>query len=151
MELLFKVEDATYADPLKGIPNKNSRRYKAVANEGYSDTVYTWSLRRYAGSVEDHMNFFYYYGMAEQVGDLTYKKVLKHINSSQWYNFEYEPQEGDYLSINYKYRCTDRPGKHRPFLPYTFFAFIFKNGDWTYESYYDVKLQLIAEGVLYII
>jgi len=74
MELVFKQGDPELVDPLYGVPNKNSRRYKKIWLNNYHDIVYTWKLSRYIKPNEmSHM--FSYYSMHEYIGGLHYADV----------------------------------------------------------------------------
>ncbi len=147
MELVFKQANPALVNTLHAVPNKNSRRYKKLWIESYGESAYTWRLSRYVKSYEGQM-MFSYYPMYERLGELQYTDVLSHLNNTEWFDFDYEPQNGDYLTIDYQYRIARNPGKYTTTgIPY-FMAFTHKSGEWVYQRYYDEVLECITEGIL---
>jgi len=147
MDLFFKKGDQVLVDPLHGMPNKNSRRFKKMWLENYHDMVYTWKLSRYLRPYQGYQ-MFSYYNMDERLGELYYVDVLLYLNTTKVFDFDYESQEGDYLTIYYQYKVSQKLGKQRLPDMSQFMAFKYEAGQWVYEQYYGDELEVLTEGIL---
>lgn len=121
--------------------NKNSRRYKKKLDINEKNE-YVWSLKRFVGETSFHE-------MGEMgrlilpssdIGNgLTKEFVLKKLNETNCFDFEYLPKEKDGLSIEVK-------GNFHLYL-----AFTFINKKWTLEIVSDPfneVVENIAKGKL---
>lgn len=157
MELLFKVEDfPILQDPLKGVPNKNSRRYKELRDNINMPYVYTWHLKHYRGGwyhnegtidwQPDLKNF-------PSAGIITSEEFIRNLNEWKCFgDMDYLPVEGDCVTIKYcavqlSYASTpDRPNLWTD----SWMQAIFRDRKWARERYYHEILDLVAEGIVYI-
>ena len=99
----------------KVIHNKKSRRN--AMNPQQEVKSYRWSLQKIAGLAEHSMDGLLMEPDYEFSIELTDERILAAMNSRNCFDFEYEPQEGDSLSISEK-----PSGK--------FMQFLFKDGSW---------------------
>ncbi|TPG45229.1 hypothetical protein EAH81_01095 [Flavobacterium pectinovorum] len=116
----------------KVVHHKNSRKSK---NKRLND--FTWTLDRCLGFSNTTMDGMGYMPEKALSEDLTNERMLVDLNSKNCFDFDYEPQEGDNLSI---YTPKNHIRKH--------LSFIFENGEWIADSYlpFMYKLEKINYG-----
>jgi hypothetical protein len=153
MELLFKIEDfPVKTDPLTGVPNRNSRKYKDVRDAMQPEYIYEWNVSHYLGREVHSGDIDFQPDLRNfpSVGVISSDVFIKNLN--QWKCFgtlDYLPLEGDCVTIRYSY--VDFAYKGKPNLStLEWMQAIFKDGIWVRDRYYHEKLETVAEGILYI-
>lgn len=157
MELLFKVEDfPVRIDPLIGVPNKNSRKYKDVRNAFEPEYVYTWELDHYHGWEDDPFLLSFQPDLRNFpfAGEVTSDIFIENLNNWKCFgNLDYLPLEGDCMTI--KYCSVEFATKSHPNRPNlgceSWMQSVFKDGKWVRERYYHPKLEPVAKGIVYIL
>ena len=125
----FKLCSCSRDELIETIHNKNSRRYKNLVNQTNPSKI-VWTLHQYEGT--------HYSGMdglliapADKLDDLfTAEYVKNELNNRNCFDFDYSPKEGDYLELKFQQTPKEARLDDGKFLP-----FIFKNGQWTINSY----------------
>jgi len=155
MELLFKVEDYPVRfDPLKGVENKNSRRYREIRESIKPEYVYTWSISNYLGWEDNPLVLSFQPDLRTfpSVGIISSDEFIRNLNDWKCFgNLNYLPLERDCVTINYCY--IDFYNEARP-KKYSLFTIewmqaLFKDGKWIRDRYYHAKLNTVEQGVLY--
>ncbi|MBM6499243.1 hypothetical protein H9X54_008000 [Flavobacterium macrobrachii] len=120
------------------IHHKNSRKNKKVFNRNeYESKEILWSLQKYIGEEIYNGIDWQYQGSAQELSNgLTALKIVSILNSDYVFDFDYEPNENDLLSIKLDYLKSTLKGKSRPFIG-EYISFIFKNGKWEINNGYD--------------
>ncbi|MFY7731564.1 MAG: hypothetical protein ACOVRN_18735 [Flavobacterium sp.] len=155
MELLFKQEEFPVRhDPLKGVPNRNSRRYKSIRDSIEPQYVYTWSLERYLGE-ELYSSFDFQPDLRTfpAVGIITSEDFIRNLNDWKCFgNLDYLPAEGDFVTIRYCFVdfSTNRHPDSSNLWTISWMQAIFNNDKWIRDRYYGCNSKLIAEGLVYI-
>ncbi|MEZ4923550.1 MAG: hypothetical protein R2780_10290 [Crocinitomicaceae bacterium] len=135
---IFKQDQVeTTAKPI--IHNKKSRRNKD--NSNLIEDVWLWGLYRYKGLKEN--------SWMEQVTTtalldsdsqrIDSKKFLDKLNSSDCFDFEYNPKEGDTFRILHESRQIIR---NRKFIGRSNISFVFRESVWVEEKYEDENIEL---------
>lgn len=121
----------------KIIHNKNARRPKRK-RRSKRRMEYVWQLYNHVGLYELYMEGTYDVPYIELSEDLTGEKVLKTLNTSNCFDFEYIPKEGDCLIIRIRDKWYYR------------MDFVFKDGNWVEEQYspVDNKPEGLLNGII---
>jgi hypothetical protein len=155
MELIFKVEDfPVRVDPFIGVPNKNSRKYKAVRDAIHPEYIYTWEVCHYEGWEDDPFMLTFQPDMRTfpSAGIITSEAFISNLNQWKCFgNLDYLPLEGDCVVI--KYCSVEFATKWNPDHPNLgceeWMQSIYRNGKWVREKYYHAKLETVAKGIVY--
>ncbi|QGK74237.1 hypothetical protein [Flavobacterium sp. SLB02] len=110
----------------KVVHHKNSRKSK---NKRRND--FTWTLERCLGPSKYTMDGMGYLPDKTLSEDLTTEKMLIDLNSKNCFDFDYEPAEGDNLTI---YTPENNIRKH--------LSFIFQNEEWIDDYYLPFKYEM---------
>ena len=135
----LKLCSCTTNDVTDTIHNKKSRRYKNHLKQNNPSNI-IWTLHKYEGTE--------YLGIdgvliapADKLDDLITAEYVKlELNKENCFDFAYSPQEGDYLEL--KFQRTNTKAK---FDDYKFLPYIFRNGQWTidsYNSFYEKTVEI---------
>ncbi len=124
--------------------NKNSRRYKKQIEKKYPRRI-AWTLDRYEGTYNSEMD-----GMmitpSDKLDELfTAEYVRSELNARNCFDFDYVPNEGDYLTFRFNFSKKEARGREFHYMPY-----IYKEGNWTVDFYcgFSAKLAEINKGRL---
>jgi hypothetical protein len=117
---------------------KNSRRNKTVWDRSkYEEKKVVWSLNKYAGKkVYDGIDWQYQGSSKELNEELTALKFVDKLNAENLFDFQYQPEDNDYLHIRIEYVNEEIKKKSRPYIG-AYISFIFKKGKWTINEGYD--------------
>ncbi len=117
-------------DPKVVVHNKKSRIHK-----NNQSIEYHWTLFKFLDMAEEREMGKYLFPINDIGHGLTADFVLNELNSGNCFDFEYQPSEGDNLSIN----KTDSA---------TRIEFIYKNGKWEEDHYspFDYKKEKFDNG-----
>jgi hypothetical protein len=140
----LKLCSCSAGEKIEIIHNKNSRQHKKYMDEQYLRRI-VWTLDRYVGE--------HYLGMdgmmrapADKLDDIfTAEYVKDELNRRNCFDFDYIPNEGDYLVM--RYNLTKKKAKGRE-LHYT--PFIHRAGKWTIDRHsgFHIKTEEIHHGQL---
>ena len=144
MEIRFIERDENFV-PVK-YP-RNTKEEKLIFKEIYLEAEYKWYLSRYVGEWDLDFNFSHAVPL-EKVKDLSVEYLLDILNNNYCFDFDYEPEEGDILDIQYDYKYPDlRHMPNRYFIRCST-CIMFRDGKWIFDRYYDVKLKSITQGFI---
>ncbi|WP_343632740.1 hypothetical protein [Fluviicola sp.] len=101
------------------IHNKNSRRNRG--NNATEQRSYRWTLNKITGLSEQTMDGLLMEPDQAFNRELTDETILTELNDRNCFDFEYEPNEGDSLTLSEKHS-----GR--------FMSFLFENGKWRIGS-----------------
>ncbi len=119
--------------------NKNSRRAKKEFEENNPDKL-VWTLYKYEGQAWIGMDGMMVPPAAKLRDEFTAESVLMELNSRNCFDFEYQPNEGDYLALRNDTIMSKRANVDDKYLP-----FIFTNGAWTinyYNTFYEKTVEI---------
>lgn len=116
---------------------KNSRRHKTVWDRNkYEEKKVVWSLHKYVEKKVDD-GIWQYRGSSEELNkELTAAKFVEELNTENLFDFEYLPEEKDYLHIRIEYVNEEIKSRSRPYID-AYISFIFKKGKWTINKGYE--------------
>jgi hypothetical protein len=135
MRLIFNVDDNPHwKSPMKGVPNKNSRRYKKIFADKYDETIYLWVVRSFKNEPPDYpVMHFRLWGserkVPEKLGEITYDAMLAALNSQDFEGLE--PIDGDLLEVYQDYLIKDKENSKRALTTQGFFEFVYLRGQWS--------------------
>jgi hypothetical protein len=140
----FKLCSCSAEGKVEIIHNKNSRRNKKYMDEQYPRRI-VWTLDRYVGE--------HYLGMdgmmqtpADKLDEIfTAEYVKDELNRRNCFDFDYIPNEGDYLVMRYNLTKKEAKGRELHYMP-----FIYRAGKWTieYHNGFYTKTEEIHHGKL---
>lgn len=116
------------------IHNKNSRRYKKTLKQDNSNKM-VWTLYKYDGEYDSGMEGILMEPSDKLDESFTANYVKTELNLRQCFDFEYAPQEGDYLVLTKK-------------RDYSYMPFMYKDGQWiihSYNAFYE-KITALKKG-----
>lgn len=102
----------------KIVHNKKSRRFKEFRNS------FTWALEKYVGDSTCMMDGMIIFPIEALSDALTTEKMLVDLNNRNCFDFDYQPNEGDYLQIFTPHRYEQE-----------FLSFIYRNQEWIADYY----------------
>ncbi len=127
-----------------------TRRNKEEVMEGYLDTVYTWSLRRFVKPYKYNGFDMHHRAVSEKTGDLLSSNVLHELNTDYSFEFDYEPQQKDILVIGYQYRHSEIMRRPRPNILSEHLLFVFNGEKWEEDNFMMDVFEDIYNGILHI-
>lgn len=108
-----------------------------------------WKLSKYLGYEWSGMDGMLFQPTDKLTAELTAEYLCVEMNRRHCFDFSFSPTEGD--SITFELEQIDKNGKSiKKLLDYQFASLIFKNNEWTIDSYNDFydKTEEIERGVL---
>lgn len=129
--------------------NKNSRRFPKtkIDRDNYHETQLEWSLSKYIRTIPD-IDFFHLMPAKKLTDELTEEYLISELNSKNIFDFDYFPNEGDYLAVRYKYINKEIKNKYR--IPLQYMTFIYKNGSWNTGVYENEITEEFKQGIVQI-
>ena len=116
---------------------KNSRRNKIPWDRNkYEEKKIVWSLMKYAGKSVYNGIDWRPQGSLKELNDLSTVKIVEKLNTKNLFDFEYFPEEKDYLYIAIEYANEEIKKRSRPYVG-GHISFIFEEGKWTINAGYD--------------
>jgi hypothetical protein len=146
--LKFSIEDVSDKNLYSATKTKITRNNRDRIFGEYFETVYYWRLSKYLHQYDGDLRFSYK-RTASEVGILTYEVILRELNTNYCFDFDYEPAQGDYLTIVFKYKTPETKSNRRPLIE-QWICFKFINDKWIFERYYDDILEEIHRGILHV-
>lgn len=144
-----KIETPNEVKPV--IHYKNSRRHKTIWDRNkYEEKKFVWSLSKF---VEERLDdgIWQYRGSSKELNkELTAAKFVEELNTENLFDFEYLPEEKDYLHIRIEYVNEEIKGRSRPYID-AYISFIFKEGKWTINKGFDARNNVymdFKEGII---
>ena len=122
----------------KVIHHKKARKNSAKFDrEKYEEKELIWTLKKYAGKRADDGIDWQYQSSTDKLNEVfTAKRIAELINSEVDFDFEYIPEDNDYLVLGFEYTHPALKNKVRPFISY-YISFLFKNKKWTINQGFD--------------
>jgi len=140
----FKLCSCSTDEKVDITHNKNSRRFKNFIQENNPSKI-IWTLYKYEGQQYSGMDGLLI-APAEKIDEIfTAEYVKTELNKRHCFDFEYTPNEGDYLVLTIHYTKQEAKRNEYKFLP-----FIYSNGQWTinsYNSFYE-KIVELKNGIV---
>lgn len=138
---IFKMEFITIGQEVnldKQMIYKKSKREKGTLNRAeYEQKNVIWNLRKYDGKIEyDGIEYKYQSSSMELNKQLTSTRIVEELNLKNLFDFEYLPEENDFLVLKSEYKYKQNKTRSRPFINY-YISFIFKDGKWNINNGYD--------------
>lgn len=149
MQIQFITEPDTTP---KIVHHKNSRKHKRkpeLTDEEYLETKIGWSLLIGVSVVpepEDDrmlMEVQYEPAVKQLTETLRADLLLLKLNSTNIFDFEYQPNEGDYFVVRHQYVHEMIKNRRRPYCDF-YMGFIFREGRWVTDFY---RVRTIAKEV----
>ncbi|MDI9309762.1 MAG: hypothetical protein QM535_06070 [Limnohabitans sp.] len=128
---------------------KNSRRHKVkieITREAYEEKKIVWCLSKFIRKADVSTDTdWVYQGSEEKLSNgLTAMELADFLNSKNPFDFDYQPQNNDLLTINLKYVVLGIKNKYsRPYIG-SYISLIFNDGKWNTNKGYD-HLHFIYE------
>jgi len=145
--LRFVIDD--YDPPARDKKNvKINRRNRDEIMQGYTDTRYSWSIKKYMGQFEP--DGWFRQGADQKTGKLEAGGVAHELNTDYCFDFDYEPAKNDLLSILYHY-CRDHiTGRARPYFFSGEILLVYNGKEWErYNQFFNIHEE-IYRGMLHI-
>tara|TARA_B100001059_G_scaffold178085_1_gene178709 strand:- start:355 stop:861 length:507 start_codon:yes stop_codon:yes gene_type:complete len=122
----------------KIIHHKNSRKNRVkFRKEKYEEKELIWTLKKKKGErAADGMNWQYQSSADKLNDELTAENIVGIINLGIEFDFEYIPQENDFLVLKFEYTNPELKNKRRPFINY-YTSFLYNNGKWNINEGFD--------------
>lgn len=130
------------------IHNKNSRRFKKDFDEdAYLKKNLVWKLFKYEGYENSGLIGMIIMPSNQLTSELTADYLIGALNSKNLFDFDYQPQQGDNLKIEFSFRNKKSRKEYQGKI-YSYMSFIFKDDKWTKDYYigFNHKTVLFREG-----
>jgi hypothetical protein len=117
----------------------------------YEQKKIIWILYRYKGIIEDNSIDWQYRASSMQLDELlTAIKIVELLNAKNLFDFEYFPEENDFLMLKREYILKQIKNRSRPYID-NYISFIFKNEKWEVNQGYDhvgIHYQCFKQGTV---
>lgn len=116
---------------------KRNDSIMAVLNDdgSYIETYFKWTLSSFKEEVNrNSVMGMMIYPQRQINKELTIDSILEVLNSSNPFDFNYEPKEKDFIKIEEKYKFIELDDHKRPVLM-EYISFKFENGKWEFGRY----------------
>ena len=112
--------------------------------------VAKWELNRFLGTTFSEMDGLVILPSQNLTKELSEEFILRELNNSNCFDFEYQPSEGDNLIFTIGWLFNKWGKKMNPEIEYKYSSYIFRSGEWKpdfYNPFYE-KTEIINKGVL---
>ena len=133
------------------VHHKNSRKHKKEKfdSKKYLEKKINWRLSIFENEIPPTMDFSYYMPSEKLTEEMTCDFIISELNSKNIFDFDYIPNEGDYLYIYYKYIEKDIKNRFRRPLYSDYMSFIYTKGEWNDDFYRgEIVAKEIYEGII---
>ncbi|WP_299677018.1 hypothetical protein [uncultured Tenacibaculum sp.] len=115
---------------------KNEATNALLQKDGsYNEIYYKWTLSYFEEEIDKRRVMgMMVYPQRNMNDELCAENILETLNSENCFDFEYTPQEKDFIKIEKKYKFVELEGNRRPFLM-DYISFKFENGQWEFGTY----------------
>ncbi|WBX77978.1 hypothetical protein PG911_06900 [Tenacibaculum ovolyticum] len=112
--------------------------------------VVRWKLNKYISEEWSGMDGLMIMPSDNLTQELSQKYILKELNESNCFDFEYEPNNGDNLIFEIGWLFNKWGKRIKTKMEYEYSSFIFENDKWEINSYnpFYEKTEIIKEGIV---
>jgi len=112
--------------------------------------VIRWKLKKYVGLKSSEMDGLMIMPSENLTQELSEKYILKELNGTNCFDFNYKPNNGDNLIFEIGWLFNKWGKRINKKLEYQYSSFIFRNEKWiadSYNAFYE-ETEVIKEGVI---